>query len=210
MPERSAREKMVAGEPYLVPDPELDRLGTEARQKLKVFNDTPRSDPAGRIKALGALVGRMSLGAWIETPFLTDYGVNIQLGDCYINMNCTFLDSAPIVIGNFVAIGPNVQLITATHPVDVAERFIPYPNDAAIPMRVVCLAKPITIEDGVWLGAGVIVLPGVTIGRGSMVGAGSVVTKSVPAWSVAVGNPARVIRELAPNPGLLQTPPGKA
>jgi maltose O-acetyltransferase len=201
---------MLAGELYFGPDPELQKMSLVARERMKALNDTPMSDPEARIRALKALVGKMAPGAWVESPFYCDYGVFIELGDCFVNMNCTFLDNAPIVIGNLVAIGPNVQLITASHPVDVSERFVPFPSDPDFPMRVGCLAKPITIEDGVWLGAGVIVLPGVTIGRGSMIGAGSVVTKSVPAWSVAVGNPARVVRQLRPDDGILQTSLGKA
>lgn len=205
----SEREKMLAGEICFVPDAELNAMTDSARVRLKAFNETPRGDPSARMGAIEALLGRPAPKAWMESPFFADYGVHIELGDCFVNVNCTFLDSARIVIGDLVALGPNVQLLTATHPVDLADRFIAYPADPALPMRVACRALPITIEHGVWIGAGAIVLPGVTIGRGSMIGAGSVVTRSVPAWSLVAGNPARVVRQLEPRPAF-QTPPGKA
>jgi maltose O-acetyltransferase len=135
--------------------------------------------------------------SWIESPFTIDYGVHTTIGDySYVNVNCIFLDSARIRIGDRVLIGPGVQVITATHPVEAAERTIDYPADPVFPFRAVSLAKPITIGDDVWIGAGAIVLPGVTIGSGTTIGAGSVVTRSVPANVVAAGNPARVIRRL--------------
>ncbi|HVY21313.1 MAG TPA: sugar O-acetyltransferase [Bauldia sp.] len=194
--QRSEREKMLAGDPFLVPDRELDAMVSAARVRQKAFNDTPRTDYPARMAALEALIGKSAPKAWIESPFLVDYGVHIELGDCYINMNCTFLDANRIVLGDKVDVGPNVQLLTATHPVDSAKRHLDWPSDPDIPFRVASQALPITIENGVWLGAGVIVLPGVTIGEGTMVGAGSVVTKSLPPYVLAAGNPARVIRQL--------------
>ena len=95
-------------------------------------------------------------------------------------MNCTFLDSARITIGDHVMIATGVQPITATHPTDPAERHIDFPEDPSFPMRAACLARPITIGDNVWIGAGAIILPGVTIGAGTTIGAGSVVTRSIP------------------------------
>lgn len=102
-----------------------------------------------------------------------------------MNYNLTALDVAPITIGSHVQIGPNVQLLTPTHPLDPALR-----------REKLEAAESIVIGDNVWLGGGVIVLPGVTIGENSVIGAGAVVTRDVPANVVAVGNPARVIRRL--------------
>lgn len=195
---RSERDKMLAGEMYLSPDPELRSLITAARVRLRKFNDTPNDNAPARIAALKALLGRFGR-SWIESPFTVDYGINVEIGDfCFVNMGCTFLDSNRIVLGDSIALGPNVQLITATHPVAPRERRIDYPADAELPMRAVGFALPIVIGDYCWIGAGAIVLPGVTIGAGTTIGAGSVVTRSIPPNVVAAGNPCRVIREIEP------------
>ena len=123
--------------------------------------------------------------------------MHIEIGDfSFVNMNCTFLDSARITIGNHVMIATGVQVLTATHPTDPAERHIDFPDDPDFPMRAACLARPIVIGDNVWIGAGAIILPGVTIGAGTTIGAGSVVTRSIPGDVLAAGNPCRVIRRL--------------
>ena len=128
-----------------------------------------------------------------------EYGIHIEIGDfSFVNVNCVFLDSNRITLGNYVLLGPGVQLLTPGHPVHAAERHIPCPADPGLPMRAICEARPITIADHCWIGAGTIVLPGVTIGTGTTIGAGSVVTKSIPANRLAAGNPCRVIRELHP------------
>ncbi|HET7716050.1 MAG TPA: sugar O-acetyltransferase [Bauldia sp.] len=193
---RTMREKMLAGEIHLAPDPELIAIGNRARALVRTLNDTPREAAAERAAILKSLFGRFGR-SWIESPFSVDYGVHVEIGDfSYANMNCIFLDSAPIVIGDRVLLGPGVQLITATHPVEPRARTIDYAADPAFPFRAVSYARPIAIGNDVWIGAGAIVLPGVTIGAGTTIGAGSVVTRSVPANVVAVGNPARVIRRL--------------
>ena len=114
----------------------------------------------------------------------------------FVNSNCTFLDGGYITIGAHTLIGPNVQLYTATHPINANERFVNDWDERSGDLFFRTKALPITIEDNVWIGGGTIVLPGITIGRNSVIGAGSVVTKSIPTYSVAVGNPCRVIREL--------------
>lgn len=113
-----------------------------------------------------------------------------------MNMNCTFVDCNTITIGDNVLIASNVQLYTATHPVELSERLTP--NWSIETEQYFCrtYALPIKIGNGCWLGGGVIVLPGVTIGDGSVIGAGSVVTKDIPENSLAVGNPCHVIRKI--------------
>jgi maltose O-acetyltransferase len=112
--------------------------------------------------------------------------VNIHLGARFwANFDCVMLDGAPITIGDDVLLGPKVGLYTSNHSLDLTER-----------VTGACLARPITIGDGVWIGANVTVLPGVTIGAGAVIGAGSVVTRDVPAGTVAAGNPARVLRAI--------------
>jgi maltose O-acetyltransferase len=193
---RSAREKMLAGELHLAPDPELIAMGNRARALTREFNAIPREQVEERVAILKQLFGRFGR-SWIESPFTVDYGVHVEIGEfSYVNVNCTFLDSARIAIGDRVLIGPGVQLITASHPVEPEARTIDYLADPAFPFRAVSFARPITIGDDVWIGAGAIILPGVTIGSGTTVGAGSVVTRSLPENVVAVGNPARVIRQL--------------
>lgn len=206
---RSEYEKMLAGDTYLSPNPELRALQTEGRARLRKFNETPREDYPARMAALKELFGR-PVECWIETPLAVDYGIHIHIGKSFVNMNCVFLDSNRITIGDRVLIGTGVQLLTPVHPVDAADRFIPWPSDPEFPSRGVGHARPITIEDDCWIGSGAIVLPGVTIGRGTTVGAGSVVTKSLPPYVLAVGNPCRVIRQLEPRPSAFQTEAGKA
>jgi len=113
-----------------------------------------------------------------------------------VNMNCTFVDCNKINIGNNVLIASNVQLYTAAHPVELSERVIEDWHPESGTYFCQTYALPITIEDGCWLGGGVIVLPGVTIGSGTVIGAGSVVTKDIPANCTAAGNPCRVIRRI--------------
>ena len=140
----------------------------------------------------------------VATPFLCDYGRNIHIGNhVSINMNCTFIDCNKIVIDDNVLIAPNVQLYTATHPVDLKERYTQREENREFIRHTYAL--PITIEEGCWLGGGVIVLPGMKIGKGSVIGAGSVVTKDIPENVVAVGNPCRVLRKInAEAPGIGQ------
>lgn len=193
---RSTQERMLAGERHLAPDPELIAIGNRARALLSSLNQLPRAYAGERAAVLRDLLGGFGR-SWVESPFSVDYGVHTTIGDySYVNVNCIFLDSARIAIGNRVLIGPGVQLITATHPVDPAARTVEFSADPAFPFRAVCEAHPITIGDDVWIGAGAIILPGVTIGAGTTIGAGSVVTRSMPPGVVAAGNPARVLRRI--------------
>ena len=173
----TARERMVVGELYDALDPELVEARERARQLLARYNAT------GDREALTALFGRLADDAVVEAPFHCDYGFNISVGRrFYANVNCVFLDCAPIEIGDNVLLGPAVHLYTATHPIDSAER-----------RSGLELAKHISVGDDAWLGGGAIVLPGVTIGARAVVGAGSVVTRDVSTDERVAGNPARPI-----------------
>jgi maltose O-acetyltransferase len=178
------REKMLAGELYLATDPELVALRNRARVLFRRFN---ASEPgAERDAILREMLGRAGRSVVVEPPFYCDYGSQIELGDeVFINMNCVLLDVAPIRIGAQTFIGPSVQLLTASHPIDAAER-VAGPE----------MGYAIHIGSRVWLGGAVVVVPGVTIGDDTVIGAGSVVTRDVPARVVAAGNPCRVIRTL--------------
>ncbi|MCP3136610.1 sugar O-acetyltransferase [Pyxidicoccus xibeiensis] len=183
---RTEREKMLAGELYVATDPELTVARVAARRLTRAYNDADYADTARRQELLGGMLGSVGPDVWIEPPFQCDYGTYIHLGArVFINFQCVILDCNPVTIGDDVSIGPGVHIYAATHPLDPDER-IKGPE----------LARPVTIGAKVWIGGGAIILPGVTIGEGSTIAAGSVVTKDVPPYVLAAGNPARVIRAL--------------
>ena len=183
--DRTARERMLAGEVYLADDPELIALHSRALELSEAYNTTG-SDRERRRELLEELLGSVGEDTAIRAPLYVDYGVHITIGARgFANYGLVALDVCKITIGDDVQIGPNVQLLTPTHPLEPGPRRDKWESGA-----------PITIGDNVWIGGGAIVLPGVTIGDNTVVGAGAVVTKSLPANVVAVGNPARVVRTL--------------
>ncbi|MBL4807172.1 MAG: sugar O-acetyltransferase [Rhodobacteraceae bacterium] len=195
--EKSAFDRLLAGERVVGPDPQLNQLQADCAVRIAAYNSVDPSDMEALGKAAQIVFGKVGYPSLVKQPIMADYGINVEIGSrSFINFNCTFLDCNKIIIGDCVAIGPNVQLITASHPVKFEERYLEWPEDKEFPFRAVTHARPITIEDQCWLGAGVIVLPGVTIGKASVIGAGSVVTKDIPAGVVAVGNPCRVLRKI--------------
>ena len=178
--------KMVSGERYCSAAPEILAELNRVHDLLWEYNQMRPSALALREAFLKALLGKTGERLLIEQPFFCDYGSNFEVGeDFYANYHLTVLDVAPVKVGRNAFFGPNVGLYTACHPTDAEER-----------ARHVEWARPITIGDDVWLGGDVTVCPGVTIGSNVVVGAGSVVVKDIEADSVAVGNPARVIRKL--------------
>lgn len=188
---------MLGGEFYDSRDPELLALAHHARAQLARYTATPSDAATLRREILETLLGGLGTGVWIEPPFFCDYGAHIYIGaESFVNVNCVFLDSAEIRIGSNVLIGPGVQLLTVTHPLRAEDRIVARSarNAGAAPYHT--SARPITIGDGVWVGAGSIVLPGVTIGAGSTIGAASLVTSDVPPNCLALGQPCRVQREL--------------
>lgn len=188
-------EKCMAGEYYDCHDQIFLDFKSNARKLLKEYNALAYEQSEKKEEILKELFGGIGEQVSVATPFLCDYGRNIYIGNnVSVNMNCTFVDCNQIIIGDHVLIASNVQLYTASHPVELAERYI-WKSDNEPPIRRT-YALPIKIGNGCWLGGGVIVLPGVTIGDGSVIGAGSVVTKNIPCHSLAVGNPCRVIRKV--------------
>lgn len=183
---RTNHERMLAGDLYIADDPDIAQAQRRAVRLAAQYLAAYAEDPDAARPVVAELLGGLGAGAHIRPPLFVDYGSYITVGeDTFINYNLTALDVAPITIGRDCQIGPNVQLLTPTHPVE------PEPRRDKLEA-----AGPITIGDNVWLGGGVIVLAGVTIGDNSVIGAGAVVTKDVPAHVVAVGNPARVIRSI--------------
>ncbi|WP_194784411.1 sugar O-acetyltransferase [Actinomyces haliotis] len=184
---RSNRERMLAGDWYVADDPENGAIAAHARRELHRYEVAFAEE--GQEAAMAHL--RSAIPGLHETsvllpPVRVDYGTNITVGEgTFANYGLVALDVAPISIGAHCQIGPGVQILTPIHPLEAS------PRAAGIES-----ADPITIGDNVWLGGGVIVCPGVTIGANTVVGAGSVVTKDLPSGVLAVGSPARVLREL--------------
>ncbi len=182
----SAKEKMLAGDWYLADDEQLVADRRRCRLALERLNSTTMADAAARTAILGELLGALGEETEILSPFYCDYGYQIAIGArTFINFGAVILDSAPVRIGDDVQIGPGVQLVTPTHPLDPDERRTRIESSA-----------PITICDDAWLATGVIVCPGVTIGAGTAVGAGSIVTRDLPARHLCLGNPCRPVREV--------------
>lgn len=180
------KEKMLAGMLYNAETEELAGEYAAAKKLLNAYNATDENDAEKREKLLGKLFGSVGKECAVKPPFHCDYGSNIYLGDkVFINYDCIILDVCRVTIGNNVLIGPRVCITAATHPLDKDTRISGLEYGA-----------PVTICDNVWLGAGVTINPGVTIGENSVIGSGSVVTRDVPANSVAVGVPCRVIKKL--------------
>jgi maltose O-acetyltransferase len=181
------KDRMLAGELYHANDPELRADALRCDRLLRRFNATGADDVEERATILAELLGSIGEGVVVRPPLAMDYGYQTTIGDgTFINGGAVILDVGRVAIGADVQIGPNVQLLTPTHPLEPALR-----------RTGVEAAEPITIGDNVWLGGGVIVCPGVTIRRDTVVGAGAVVTRDLPPGVLAVGSPARVVRELA-------------
>jgi len=174
-------------EPYDTFEPERVRARAGAKALLARYNRTGDEERTHRGSILRDLFGRIGPGAWIEPPFFCDYGSNLEVGESfYANTGCVVLDCDVVEIGARVKLGPAVQLLAVSHPLDATQR--------ALGLEY---GERITIGDDVWIGGGAIVLGGVTIGDRAVVGAGSVVTRDVPSDTVVAGNPTRPIRALA-------------
>ena len=182
---KSEKDKMLAGELYDPMDHELEAGRLKARELCRRLNASREEEKAERRELLDELFGAAT-DVWMQPPFYCDYGSNISLGrKVFFNFNCVVLDVAPVTIGNHVLFGPAVQVYTAMHPMDAAERRAGLES-----------GLPISVGDDVWIGGGAIICPGVNIGARSIIGAGSVVTKDIPDDVFAAGNPCRVIRRL--------------
>ncbi|KAK4552185.1 hypothetical protein LTR86_010539 [Recurvomyces mirabilis] len=190
-------ERMISGMLYdsLVPDLEAARF--KARHWCHQYNNVFPVDPAkdsfatliARCQAeLPKIIGHVGEDAFIEPPFYVDYGCNLSLGDrFYSNFNFTVLDCGLVTIGDRVMMGPNVSIYAATHETEIQSR-----------RDNIEYTKPVVIGDDCWIGGHTVILPGVEIGKGCTIGASSVVSRSIPAWSVAMGSPAKVVKSVKP------------
>lgn len=178
------KERMNAQMAYIADDALWEEQQI-CRRKLQRLNFMDRSDFQGLEEAVRDLLGK-SDGAFINPPFYCDYGTNIEVGkNFFANYNCTILDVAKVRIGDNCQLAPNVAIYTAGHPVHPVSRNSGYEY-----------GKEITIGDNVWIGGNAVICPGVHIGNNVVIGAGSVVTKDVPDWVIAAGNPCRVLRKI--------------
>ena len=176
-------ENLKTGKLYKV-DKDLQKKLSKCWQILLKLNNT--ADSREIIEICKDLFGSIGENSQVLPPFRCDYGTHIHIGSgTFINFNVSMIDVGQINIGNKVLIGPGTGIFTAIHPTDPEVRATGVES-----------SKPITIEDKVWIGGNVTILPGVTIGKGSIIGAGSVVTKDIPEMTIALGNPAKVVRKI--------------
>lgn len=177
-------ERRDLGLPY-ISDNEVFEEQKKARVLTQKLNTVDRSDFDAIGKTVKELLGK-SDGAFINPPFYCDYGTHIEVGkNFFANYNCTILDVAKVTIGDNCQLAPNVAIYTAGHPVHPDTRNSGYEYGIGV-----------TIGDNVWIGGNSVICPGVRIGSNTVIGAGSVVTKDIPDWVIAAGNPCRVIREI--------------
>lgn len=195
---RTEWDKMLAGEPYDGAHESFFAARAACAVRKAALDAIPPHDMERRVAAMRDLFGAMEGPCIVQPPFEVEYGTQVRLGSwVFVNVGAVFNDCAAITLGDRVMVGPRAMFLTSTHPVVPEERSLPGAPGRIPPFIPVTLAKPIVVERDVWIGAGSIILPGVTIGEGTVVGAGSAVNRSLPPRVVAVGNPARVIREIA-------------
>ncbi|OBZ83541.1 putative maltose O-acetyltransferase [Choanephora cucurbitarum] len=184
--ERTEKEKMLSNEWYLSYDKELVEDRNNCQALLSKLNSLPFGPERNTVTQ--ELFDSIGQDTFINRPFTCDYGYNISFGkQCELNYNCVFLDIGKVKIGDNVFMGPGVHIYTVNHPLDPAIRKQYYE-----------IGKDVVIKDDVWIGGGAIILPGVTIGKGTTIGAGAVVTKSMPPYVLAAGNPCKVIKSIEP------------
>lgn len=192
-------EKMFAGKiynPFCEGMPEARRKAHELCQK---YNQVPESDGESREAILRELIPDCGKGVYLQGPIQFDFGTHIKIGDrSYANFNFVVLDENYVTIGSDVFIGPNCSILTPIHPLCHEDRNVFYDKETKANINIEYSA-PVVIENNCWLGGNVTILPGVTIGEGCVIGAGSVVTKSIPANSLAFGNPCKVARQITAN-----------
>lgn len=198
-------KKMLAGKLYDPSDSMLEQRRQTAHRLSKAYNDTLETEGAQRRAILDELVPNRGKGTFLQGPIQFDYGCYTTFGEkCYANFNLVVLDTCPVTIGDNVFFGPNCTLATPMHPLLPEERNLRTREDGSC--YDLEYGKPIVIASNCWLASNVTVCGGVTIGEGCVIGAGSVVTKDIPAYSLAAGNPCRVIRQITEADSIAQKP----
>ena len=186
-------KKMLAGKPYRPDTEELKKISSLAHRLSRDYNMTTDEDEVERKAIIDRLFPNHGQNIYLQGPIEVDYGQFTHLGDnFYSNFKLTILDTCPVTIGNNVMCGPNVTFATPLHPLLPTQRNARKQSDGKI--ADIEYGAAITVGDNCWLASNVTVCPGVKIGKNCVIGAGSVVTKDIPDYSVAVGNPAKVIK----------------
>lgn len=187
MSSEESKKRMAEGRLYLPGDEEILAEQNICLERLYRFNHTSPLEPEKRAALMKEMFAEIGEGTYIEPPFYANWGgKNVHLGKgVYFNFACTMVDDGDIYIGDKCMFGPNVTVATAGHPI------LPFLREDGVQYNL-----PVRIGRNVWIGAGVIILPGITVGDNCVIGAGSVVTKDIPANSVAVGNPCKVVRKI--------------
>ncbi|MBQ8088260.1 MAG: sugar O-acetyltransferase [Clostridia bacterium] len=188
-------ERIEKGLLFCPGNPDLVAIKRKTHKLNQDYNRLYEDQTAEREAILREMLGGIGEKTFLQGPITFHYGTHTTIGHhCFINFNFTVQDDAKVVIGDHCDFGPNITIVTPVHPMLPDERLRMRCADGEI--RRLCYAKPVTIGSYCWLGANVVICPGVTIGDNCVIGAGSVVTKSIPANSFAAGNPCRVIREI--------------
>lgn len=194
-------EKIFAGKLFEPGNSELVQLKRKAHKLSLDYNRLYEDETEERARILKELFAEVGEGSFLQGPITVHYGCHTAIGDhTFINFNFTVQDDARVTIGSHCNFGPNVTIVTPMHPKLPDERKALQCPDGKT--RRLCYALPVTVGDDCWLGANVVICPGVRIGSGCVIGAGSVVTKDIPENSLAVGNPARVLRRIGPEDSL--------
>lgn len=198
-------ERIKKGVLFASGAPELVVMKLKAHNLSHDYNLLYENQKEEREKILSELFFRFGEGSFIQGPISIHYGCHTHIGkNCFINFNFTVQDDAEVTIGDHCQFGPNVTIVTPEHPLIASERKAMRRADGS--EKMLCYAKPVHIGNGCWLGANVVVCPGVSIGDGAVIGAGSVVTRDIPENTVAVGNPARILREITERDSMIYKP----
>ena len=198
-------EKIFAGVLFSPGDPELKAIKLRSHNLCADYNRTYENDTETRDRLIRQIVGAWGEGSFIQGPVQFHYGVHTKIGKRFFgNFNLMIQDDGLVTIGDDCNFGPNCTIVTPVHPMLPDERYRLKAPDGS--PKHLCYAKPVHVGNDVWLGANVVICPGVTIGDGCVIGAGSVVTKDIPAHTFAAGNPCRVIREITQEDSMERKP----
>ena len=197
--------KILSGILFSPGDPELRTLKLKAHKLNLDYNRLYEDETDQRNTILKDLLGNIGEGTFLQGPITFHYGCHTSIGkNVFINFNCTVQDDALVTIGDDCSVGPNVTIVTPVHPMLPGERKAMLDKDGNV--KHLCYAKPVSIGHDCWIGANVVICPGVTVGENCVIGAGSVVTRDIPANSFAAGNPARVIRPITEADSMIYKP----
>ena len=197
--------KILSGILFSPGDPELRALKLKAHKLNLDYNRLYEDETDQRNTILKDLLGQIGEGTFLQGPITFHYGCHTSIGkNVFINFNFTVQDDALVTIGDDCSFGPNVTIVTPVHPMLPGERKAMLDKDGNV--KHLCYAKPVSIAHDCWIGANVVICPGVTVGENCVIGAGSVVTRDIPANSFAAGNPARVIRPITEADSMIYKP----